>query len=177
MNHRADLLLIILALAVVLFIALNQPARAATPMTNRSQLVFRPVTVPALVDRLPGPSPTRSAVLGITTELQSERRPVSGQTTRRSLALSGVASWYRGTYSSGERTLYAAVGSWRWGDTPYRVTVTAGDRSVTVVVRDHCHACEDGRPLIDLSPAAFAALAPLSRGIVRVTLYGGNPDD
>ncbi len=150
-------------------------ARGASPMppVNRAPLIFRPVTVPAapaIVDRIETPAPTRSSALGITTELQSERRPVSGQEPRRSLALSGIATWYQGDYSSGERTLYAAVGSWRWGDTPYRLRVCHAGRCVDVVVRDHCNACEDGEPLLDLSPAAFGRLADRGLGRIRVTI-------
>ena len=79
-------------------------------------------------------------------------------------SISGIASWYD-TPGPG---LYAAVPSWRWGDTPYRVRVTAGSRSVVVVVGDFCR-CPGGR-VIDLSADAFARLAPLSAGLVRVTV-------
>ena len=81
----------------------------------------------------------------------------------------------------GELVMYAAVGVWRFKDKPYRVRVCRKDRPTTcvdVTVRDYCEACRralDKRwtkqsRAIDLSPSAFSQLAPLGRGIVRVTL-------
>lgn len=81
----------------------------------------------------------------------------------------------------GEQWFYAAVGTWRWKDRPYRMQVCRADdprRCVTVTVRDHCERCKEdlGKPwgqksrVIDLSPLAFAALADLGRGLVRVVL-------
>ena len=109
---------------------------------------------------------------------------------------SGVASWYGSTssrachqglprtctpYLSGERVMYAAVGSWRWGDVPYRLKVCRADdvqQCVVVVVRDHCGRCfgDSKKPwtrnsrAIDLSPAAFKRLERLGTGLVRVVL-------
>lgn len=81
----------------------------------------------------------------------------------------GTASWY-----DDGPGLYAAVNSFRWGDDPYDLTVCLrdGSKCVTVTVRDHCQ-CHVGTPkerLIDLSPAAFRRLGPLSRGLLRVTV-------
>lgn len=72
-----------------------------------------------------------------------------------------------------------AVPSFRWGDKPYQVTVRHGDRTTTVTVVSYC-GCGDrhGTPtVIDLSPRAFRDLAPLSRGVIDVTLTtGGRPE-
>lgn len=77
---------------------------------------------------------------------------------------SGTATWYDD--GSG---LYAAVPSYRWGDQRYKVKVcNRSDDCVTVTVRDFC-GCPGDR-IIDLSPAAFRKLAPLSQGIVAVTV-------
>jgi hypothetical protein len=62
-----------------------------------------------------------------------------------------------------------AVFGFRWGDEPYRVRVWRGDRSVDVLVVSHC-ACGGTHNAIDLSPAAFRVLAPLSRGRVDVAV-------
>ena len=72
--------------------------------------------------------------------------------------------------------MYAAAGpALRVGDWRGRtVTVTAGGRSVRVTLIDWC-ACPDGR-LIDLYAGAFSRLAPLSRGVVRVTAAWGGSD-
>jgi len=68
------------------------------------------------------------------------------------------------------------VGSWRWGDRPYRVNVcrVSTGRCVTVWVRDFCRACKNQHGVIDLSPAAFKKLAPLYRGRINVVVcaYG-----
>lgn len=84
----------------------------------------------------------------------------------------GKATWY-----DDGPGYYAAVPSFSWGDKPYRVIVYYKDRSVTVTVRDHC-GCYVGNAderVIDLSPAAFAELAPLSVGKITVRyVRGGN---
>lgn len=77
----------------------------------------------------------------------------------------GIATWYRDPRKSG---LYAAVPGWHWGDTPYRLRVCGGRGCVTVTVSDAC-GCPGGR-IIDLSPLAFSRLAPLSKGVLRVTV-------
>lgn len=82
----------------------------------------------------------------------------------------------------GGGALVGAVRSFSSGDTPYRVEVCTvdGGRCVTVRVVSYC-ACgtRHGKPtLIDLSPAAFRRLAPLSRGVIDVTVRpvgGGAP--
>ena len=81
----------------------------------------------------------------------------------------------------GERIYYAAVPRWRWGVPSFRLRVCRKDdptRCVIVVARDSCGRCREdikkrwtSRSLaIDLSPAAFIALAPLSRGVVAVVI-------
>lgn len=78
----------------------------------------------------------------------------------------GTASWY-----DDGPGFYAAVPSYRWGDPVYAIEVCRADdpgRCATVAVRDFC-GCPDGR-IIDLSPAAFARLAPLERGLVGVVI-------
>ena len=79
-------------------------------------------------------------------------------------------------YLSGEQVFYAAVGSWRWGDKPYRVNVcrVSNGRCVVVWVRDFCLACKNKHGVVDLSPAAFKKLAPLWKGRINVVVckYG-----
>jgi hypothetical protein len=94
--------------------------------------------------------------------------PARALTTRPSTSLrrSGIASWYCCThgYPTG---LYGAAGPalrtghWR-GRT---VQVGSGSRMVRVTLVDWC-ACPDR--LIDLYPAAFSRLGPLSRGLLNV---------
>jgi hypothetical protein len=83
----------------------------------------------------------------------------------------GWASWYRDPHKTGD---YAAAPWYRWGDTPVRVRVCA-TTCTTAVVSDFC-ACgpRHGEPtVIDLAPSVFGRLAPLSQGVVRVTVTGG----
>ena len=86
------------------------------------------------------------------------------------VALRGSAAWCAPTATRcqgwGGHVLLGAVRSFRWGDRPYRVTVWAGSRHVTVTIVSYC-ACGRGT-VIDLSPYSFAKLAPLSAGLVRV---------
>lgn len=77
----------------------------------------------------------------------------------------GEASWY-----DDGPGLYGAVHSYRWGDRRYNVRVCRADNAdvcVTVTVRDHM---ANRVRAIDLSPQAFSRLAPLSRGVVQVTV-------
>ena len=78
----------------------------------------------------------------------------------------------------GELVLYAAVGTFTYYAKPYRVRVCVrgGTTCVIAVVRDYCHGAwkslrkpwNSASRVIDLSPALFRQLAPLSRGIVYV---------
>jgi rare lipoprotein A (peptidoglycan hydrolase) len=77
----------------------------------------------------------------------------------------GEASWY-----DDGPGLYAAVHSYRFGDPRYSVEVCRADNDevcVTVTVRDHM---ANRERVVDLSPAAFSRLAPLSQGVVQVTV-------
>jgi hypothetical protein len=79
----------------------------------------------------------------------------------------------------GELVWYAAVGTWRWGDKPYKIRVcrTGTERCVVVMVRDYCHGAfvalrkpwTKNSRLVDLSPAAFMTLGNLSRGVIYAT--------
>ena len=90
------------------------------------------------------------------------------------LALAGLATWYTDPHQTG---FYAAAGpELRIGDWRGRVVVVCAERCIRVTLTDAC-ACGDRhgqRTLLDLSPAAFRELAPLSRGVteVRVTSEG-----
>lgn len=87
-----------------------------------------------------------------------------------SVLISGVATWYQ----DGDG-FYGSVPSWSFGDAPYKATVCHEGACVVVTVRGYC-ACGDraGKAtLIDLSPEAFERLAPLSAGVIDVTLEVG----
>lgn len=84
----------------------------------------------------------------------------------------GLATWCAPTpkycHGWGGKAHLGAVPSFRYGDPPYRVVVHHGDRSTVVLVVSFC-ACPGAR-IIDLSPAAFSELAPMSLGVIPVTL-------
>lgn len=128
----------------------------------------------------PTPSGTpRAPVSGVPSSpapvLEAGSEGLSGSLTTPMPAMhvpTGWATWYDD--GSG---YYGAVHTWRFGRDPFAVQVCLADRPGTcthVVVRDFC-ACghRHGEPtVIDLSPAAFRELAPLSRGVIRVTVSG-----
>ena len=111
--------------------------------------------------------------------------------TAHGVPLAGVASWYDATfhpkgkqttwYTRKGITLYAAVGTFRWGDPTYGLKVCrADDRTacVQVTVVDHCGRCKADlkKPWgsrsrsIDLSPAAFRQLRGLQFGVLEVII-------
>jgi hypothetical protein len=78
----------------------------------------------------------------------------------------GWATWY-----DDGPGLYGAIPGFDGRRYTAQVCTLDGD-CVLVTIRDSC-ACGVRRSvptIIDLSPAAFAALAPLSRGVIRVTV-------
>lgn len=78
----------------------------------------------------------------------------------------GPASWYDDPRKAG---LYAAAGpALRVGDWRGRTVTVCASTCFAVVLSDFC-GCPGGR-VIDLSGNAFARLAPLSRGVVQVTV-------
>lgn len=116
------------------------------------------------------PTPTRTPPLrGVITAItgptpRPDPAPPQGRRT------SGKATWYCCTKGYGENEMVAAAGSelrigkWRGR----KVTVTTGGTSIQVTLVDWC-LCKGSR-IIDLQPAAFRKLAPLSRGVINVTV-------
>jgi Lytic transglycolase len=99
--------------------------------------------------------------------LPAGRRPNPGRGDR---TVQGRASWYR----------WEGCGAGRLGGhgdlpvgTRVRVTNLDNGRSVTVRIEDR-GSLVSGR-LLDLCPAAFAVLAPLGRGVVRVRISWVRP--
>jgi rare lipoprotein A (peptidoglycan hydrolase) len=85
----------------------------------------------------------------------------------------GTATWYCSGTSActrgyGPSDLVAAVDPRLGIARGTRIVVRSGGRSVTVTAVDVC-ACAGAR-VIDLTSGAFRRLAPLSRGIIPVTL-------
>ena len=106
--------------------------------------------------------------------------------TAQGVPVGGVASWYDAAknnawYTRGGNDMYAAVGTFRWGDTPYRIKVCRADnltKCIVVTVSDYCHRCRldlkrkwtHKSRNMDLSPQAFAKLRGLHLGVVQVII-------
>jgi hypothetical protein len=81
----------------------------------------------------------------------------------------------RRNQDGGPYPYYAAVRGFVWSNKPYQLDVCRTDipnRCVRVWVVDWCgcYKRRPGREAIDLSPAAFLKLGPLSRGVLPVRL-------
>lgn len=99
---------------------------------------------------------------GIVRKVERKRNPI--------VIVHGKASWYgtgrNGLYAAACRPLRRALGPhWRG----QRVLVSNGKAAVEVRLNDFC---ASRTKTIDLSDEAFSALAPLSRGILQVTIEG-----
>lgn len=114
--------------------------------------------------------------------------------TDSGVPVEGVASWYNATYTPehgvGSQTtwytraqykFYAAVGTYKFGDSAYSLKVCRADeptRCVIVSVVDRCSRCRADLKrtwtarsrAIDLSPWAFTVLRGLHTGVVRVII-------
>jgi hypothetical protein len=100
----------------------------------------------------------------------SVREPLSGYATFCAPTPTHCQNW------GGDAHL-GAVPTFHYGDEPYQVTVRHDARHTVVTVVSYC-ACGDraGTPtVIDLSPAAFSDLAPLSAGVIEVTIVVEGP--
>jgi hypothetical protein len=135
------------------------PSPAPTPQYGWPGETIVPFTFP------PSPAPSPSAIAAATPG------PLRGWATWCAPTPTHCESW-------GGGRLVGAVRSFSDGDAPYFVQVCGfeGGRTscVHILVVSHC-ACgdRDGIPtVIDLSPAAFAELAPLERGRIRVEVSG-----
>lgn len=116
------------------------------------------------------PSPTPAPTPKPTRKPKPKPRPKpKPQGAIGTALIGGSATWYCCTRGYGKGEMVAAAGSeLRMGNWRGRVVTVRGPRGNSIRVRlvDWC-ACKGNR-IIDLHPAAFAALAPLSRGVVSV---------
>lgn len=116
----------------------------------------------------PGPNPTGAPQPADTERRHTERPTPSGAS--RPAAVVGTASWFDAGPGH-----YAALPGYHAG-TVVRLVVcgSEGDRStcltVAVVTSCQCYVGTPSERIVDLSRDAFAQLAPLSRGLVRVSI-------
>jgi rare lipoprotein A (peptidoglycan hydrolase) len=172
-------LLVGLALGLVIGFLVAVSVVRAAPRSSVQPVI--PAAAPSMESEAASRAPASSGNLaerssGAPTLLSADAPPSGGRNlplgaplpsepivTEPPAIASGLASWY-----DDGPGLYGAVPSWRFGDRPYQVRVSAGGRSVVVTVRDFC-GCPGAR-IIDLSPSAFRELAPLARGVIPVTI-------
>lgn len=129
-----------------------------------------PVAAQARTGAPPGlPHASLSSAARAIGEAAGRTAAPTGYQFARSPGMVGTASWYRADGLIAAAGPGLRHGQWRGS----HVIVSANGRSVTVELADWC-ACPHGR-LIDLGDDAFARLAPLSRGLVRVTIAGVGP--
>ncbi|CAE6440803.1 unnamed protein product [Rhizoctonia solani] len=111
------------------------------------------------------------------TELQASAEDLEVRSVIEARANSGRGTWYNpsvGTGACGWRNkdseLVVALGPSKYKKVKkcgQSITVKSGGKSVNVKVVDLCPSCGGGS--LDLSPAAFKKLAPLSKGVIQVT--------
>lgn len=117
----------------------------------------------------PQPAPSVSASIGASPLLHAPARVDSTALAGGAPALSGIASWYNApTIHDAAAGPPLRVGNWRGR----LVTVRYGSRSVVLRLTDWCQ-CP--RRLIDVDDQAFKQLAPLSKGLLKVTVTFGGP--
>lgn len=137
------------------------PSHATPQPTTNNIAVREHVARGTSVSPSPSPEATLKATPTATPEPKRKRMTVVSQVT-------GKASWFAtgpdGPYAAACWGLRKAMGKgWR-GET---VLVVAGKRAIEVRITDWCGS---RTKLIDLSDQAFRYLAPLSRGVIQVTV-------
>lgn len=165
--------------AVVIFVGVSlvAPSEAQSPaVSSPAGTGLRGAPHPA--------NPTAGFTLGVVSEPATGQvpggappiasLPASSPTGEIGTALySASATWCAPTPTQcggwGGNARLGAVFTFRFGDEPWWARVWRGERFVDVLVVSHC-ACRGTDAAIDLSPAAFAALAPLSRGRIAVAV-------
>ena len=127
-------------------------------------------------------------MIGVLLSLVMAVTPGCQVKTPQGVPVGGVASFYDATknsawYTRGGNRMYVAVGTFRWGDTPYRIKVCRADDLTTcviVTVTDYCERCHKDLKgkwtrksrSMDLSPKAFSKLTNgnLHLGVLRVII-------
>jgi rare lipoprotein A (peptidoglycan hydrolase) len=116
--------------------------------------------------RFEGPQPTQRPATAAVTPA-SALMPVAA--LGASVSVSGTATWYGTGPGAGDAAAGAELRTGKWRGRA--VTVCSGGKCVSVRLTDWC-ACKGNR-IIDLSDEDFRRLAPLSVGIINVTVTHG----
>ncbi|KAJ1303338.1 hypothetical protein OPQ81_011534 [Rhizoctonia solani] len=138
-------------------------------MYTRLLCLFALFSLVALVFGAPTP------VVSPETDFQVSTEDIGARSVIEARANSGKGTWYNPSVGIGacgwrnkDSELVVALGSSKFkkGKCGQSITVKSGGKSVNVKVVDMCPSCGGGS--LDLSPAAFKKLAPLSRGVIQV---------
>lgn len=153
------------ALVAALILGAHPAPRGAVPASATAELPPGTPGITAVVAPRapPPPAPTASS----TSDAAWSAPAAAVQATERRAAVVGVASWY----ATGPANVAAAGPALRRSLGPHwrgtLVLVEANGRQVVVRLGDWC-ACRTR--IIDLPASAFARLAPLSVGVIRVSV-------
>jgi len=175
---------VLLALLATLLIALSgsSPSVGRQAGVAHSLPPLRPLTLPSQATSVPSlppaiprdslaPMPSAGGHRQSVPPRQSRARDLQVSALSTSTRVTGLATWYCCTKGWTSDRLFAAAGSelrqGRWRHRTVTVTGPNG-RTIRLPLVDWC-LCS-GTRVIDLSPAAFRMLAPLSRGVVSVTV-------
>lgn len=164
MTPKARAVALTLGVFVAACCGVTAEGRAPT-VYKPSEASFAPIAVST-----PTPAPTLPprAVAGPLNTPKPSPKPRGAISTA---LIGGKATWYCCTKGYGESRMVAAAGSelriGNWRGRTVTVTGPAGN-SIRVKLVDWC-ACKGSR-IIDLQPAAFRRLAPLSRGVIDVSV-------
>jgi len=161
-----------LVLAVLIVVPLATPSGAPASFAPRTDQALRGAPPAAAYSRPLGIAGDPFNGRGSPRQRSASEHSASGSRTRGAetaggAPLTGLATWYRwhpGQAAAGP-ALRAALGS-HWRSQSVRVCASV---CVTVTLSDYC-ACQR---LIDLDSRSFVVLAPLSQGVVRVTVTTG----
>lgn len=177
---RRDAVLVALGLATIVLILLLSwafPTRARsdepTIPTAVPASAFATVVVPDgapdfMKPRRTVPEPTRLLTVSPGIKMAGSASSAPKRLRTATASISGQATWYAwrpGQAAAGPRLREALGPGWR-GRT---VRVCSASRCITVALTDWC-ACDPPSRLVDLDARSFAVIAPLSDGVIRVTV-------
>ncbi|KIK19348.1 hypothetical protein PISMIDRAFT_30334 [Pisolithus microcarpus 441] len=161
-----------------------QPAGETTPASTPTPVTPTPTSTPAATTPTPSPTPAPANVGGNPTTTTSsapaaQSSPASSGSTGSSLNSGGFATFFYQNGNAGacgqvnpDTAFICAMDSALYSSSlcgkQVQITNTDNGQSVTVTVADECPTCANANS-IDLSVAAFEAIADLSTGQVPIT--------
>ncbi|KAF8754934.1 Non-catalytic module family expn protein [Rhizoctonia solani] len=144
--------------------------RTTATMYSRTLTMLTLFSLAIITLASPVPAPLAEA------KVQTPAEDLEVRGTIEARANSGKGTWYNPSVGTGacgwnnkDSELVVALGPSKYNKAKkcgQSITVKSGSKSVKVKVVDLCPSCGGGS--LDLSPAAFKKLAPLSKGVIQV---------